>query len=241
MRKAGVIHAFIWRDGQMNDLGSLGGSHTSAEAINDHGWVVGSSTTAEEIAHAVVWKGEGITDLGTFARGVHQGSRAHDIDDRGRIVGSATVDSMNSVPVLWEDGRIRGLTDRYGGANAINSRGQVAGYLATSPDCFVWSQGRMELINPDEGPTALLAQGIDLPNRASSALQVEGIDRHGRVAGWTGHAPFIWHRGHFEWLPSLSTGHSQARAISDQGRFVVGGSSSTPDGLNPHPAVWTRH
>ncbi|MDX6249233.1 MAG: hypothetical protein QOF10_2593 [Kribbellaceae bacterium] len=237
----GARHAFIWRDGQMVDLGgpgSLGGTLVCATAINDRGWVVGSGMTAKGRVHAFVWWAGEMIDLGTLVPGVYQSSHAFDVNDRGRIVGDATVDTMNTVPVMWKDGRIHQLTDLNGQSIAISSRGQAV--ICANPECFIWSPDDLTTISPDEGPRALHAQGIDRPDRGSRFVQVEGIDREGRVVGWNARAAFIWHRGEFEWLPGLSTGQAQAMAISDQGRFVAGTSCSAPDGLAPHPVVWTK-
>jgi hypothetical protein len=96
--------------------------------------------------------------------------------------------------VMWEDGKIRRLTDRYGRATSINSHGQVAGCLATSSQCFVWSRDDLTVFGPDEAPLAPQA-GIDRRDRCSIVLQLEGIDRQGRVVGWTGDAAFVWSRG----------------------------------------------
>ena len=50
------VHAFLWEDGQMTDLGTLPGrSESVAFDINSRGQVVGSGTTASGEEHAVLW------------------------------------------------------------------------------------------------------------------------------------------------------------------------------------------
>jgi probable HAF family extracellular repeat protein len=213
------IHPFVWTDGRMTDLGTLGGGNAWAEAINDDGWVVGFSETTDRAQHAFVWQAGEMTDLGI----AHRSSRAYGIDNRGRIVGASTVEYGNTVPVMWEQGQIRQLTDRYGRATAINSGGQVAGCLSTGSQSFLWSQEHLTEIGPVEGAMDVV---------------VDGIDQLGRVLGHADLRAFVWHGGEFGWLPGLTSGYSSARAISDQGRFAVGVSASTPDGLIYHPVVW---
>ena len=52
---SGREHAFLWQNGKMRDLGTLGGHNSYGREINNHGQVVGISSTASGRVHAVVW------------------------------------------------------------------------------------------------------------------------------------------------------------------------------------------
>ena len=91
-------HAVLWTNGQIQDLGTLGGSNSAALAINAAGQVVGNSTTIAEVVagggtavqHAFLWDNGVMTDLnsllpagsGWFVFG------ALAINDAGQIVGN---------------------------------------------------------------------------------------------------------------------------------------------------------
>src|SRR2546429_6713778 len=49
------IHAFLWENGTMTDLGTLGGSTAQAYDINDKGQGVGVGSSSSRINHAVLW------------------------------------------------------------------------------------------------------------------------------------------------------------------------------------------
>jgi probable HAF family extracellular repeat protein len=50
-----VVHAFIWENGTLTDLGTLGGAESDAAAINAHNQIVGVSNTRRGARHAVLW------------------------------------------------------------------------------------------------------------------------------------------------------------------------------------------
>src|SRR4029450_13217009 len=64
------------------DLGTLGGRNSIAEALNDHGQVVGFSTFANETYHAFSWTAAGgMVDLGTFGG---SNSLPSDVNENGQ-------------------------------------------------------------------------------------------------------------------------------------------------------------
>jgi probable HAF family extracellular repeat protein len=130
----GLAHAFVWEDGVMLDLGTLPGttfSTSSASAINNRGWIVGTARDEAGANRPVIWRDGVISDLGTLPGGA-TGS-ATGINNRGQIVGlSQGADGLTHA-VLWDDGDIIDLSPPgaiLAGAGAINARGDVVGFFA---------------------------------------------------------------------------------------------------------------
>ncbi len=83
--------AFLYTNGTMIDLGTLGGSQSQANAINDASQVVGYANTATNIERAFLYSNGTMSDLGTLPRAIgNQGSAALAINTAGQAVGQST-------------------------------------------------------------------------------------------------------------------------------------------------------
>jgi probable HAF family extracellular repeat protein len=74
----------------MQDLGTLGGQNSAAQAINTMGQIVGfSDLSTPDVTHAVLWiRPNQIQDLGTLGG---SNAIAKGINDLGQVVGWSSV------------------------------------------------------------------------------------------------------------------------------------------------------
>ncbi len=143
-------HAFLQHNGQLEDLGTLGGERSFACDLNAYGWVVGYSQLADRSRRAFLFNGSLMTDLGTLGG---TNSRAYGINDQGQIVGDADTVRGASHAFLYDQGRLSDL-GTLGGLDSVayclNNKGQVVGYALTrhaDKHAFLWQQGTMYDLN----------------------------------------------------------------------------------------------
>ncbi len=216
-----TTRAFVWRHGQTQALGTLGGRDSRAFGINKKGQIVGVSDRADGTRHAFLFQRDAFTDLGTLPGGSF--SQAYAINADGDIAGVAGIGSSGKHAVLWRRGRIIDLGTLPHGiassAQAINSRDQVAGYSET-PDgvhAFLVANGRMQDLGT-LGDDPSLACGLNDQGQIVGASNVSPSARHA----------FFWQNGRMSDLNALVPPDSgwtltQAYAINNAGQIVCAG------------------
>ena len=227
-----VTRAVLWKDGKIEDLGSLGGNQNLAFWINDRGQVVG-------------WGSNNIPDPYSMIDSLF----------------FQTANGTQTRAFLWEHGRIRDLGTLGGddaAAGFINERGEVAGtsYTSTIPnpntllppaDPFLW-----------EPPTAEFPDGrmIDLGSFGGANGFSNALNNRGQVIGgssiasipgacyflnfFTGCHPFLWDKGKLIDLNTSTSGGKPRSAdwFNDAGEIVGTAEFPAPGGAVFDAYLW---
>ena len=127
------VHALLWQDGKVTNLGDLGGSYAEAIVINNVGQVTGYSTlSGDQYYHGFLWTWGKMTDLGTLFGDVS--SSGYYLNDWGQVVGVSNDSSGNSRAFIWQNGVMTDLNTIMPSNSpfhllagmAINDVGQIA-------------------------------------------------------------------------------------------------------------------
>lgn len=228
-----VCLPFVWEDGVLTALPTLGGNNGQALGINNRGQIAGQAETpnsdpcspfAREV-EAVIWEHGVVKEIlppfgGTAAV-------ANAINDNGQAVGISGCITANLYAVLWNHGTPINLGSLGGVAGNfafdINNKGQVVGQSDLPGDmllhAFLWQDGVM---------TDLGSLSEALP--ASEAI---GINNRGQVVGFSLNAAgddpsavaVLWEDGTITDLNTVVPADSplflmEATAINDRGEIA---------------------
>jgi len=229
------MHGFLWIDGTMTDLGTLGGHISNAVDINDADQIIGLSERSHgEKMVPFLWQEGRMVDLEAHDLGPVQSLGG--INEHCELVGSLAVvytEGDLNIPgetaFRWQPGGMVRLTDlpvRWSEARAISDQRTIVGELyepgIDRNHAFVWAEGRLIVLD------------------AGSALDVND---HGVIAGFARVSPSltiacVWTQNVRRDLPlPLGTAYSQATAINIRGDVVGNMGSSASDTT---PFLWSR-
>lgn len=207
-------HAVVWIDGQIIDLGTLGGASSQAFAVNDAGVVVGSAAN-------------GVPDASSGGIGPCTGWNCWGVSTQQRAF-------------RWKDGQMEDL-GTLGGPDAVayflNNHGHIAGvsYTNDTPnattgyptqDPFLWDKGTM----------------TDLGGLGGTFGVVAALNNQGQVTGFSNlvgdqaYHPFLWSNGTMTDLGTLGGATGYAYALSDTGSVV--GQAQTTGNATSHAFLW---
>jgi probable HAF family extracellular repeat protein len=139
-------HAFLYKDGILQDLGSLGGYHSAATAINNAGEVVGWSerSTDDATRHPFLFVHGNMIDLGALFGPSGEG-HAYGINNSGTVVGDSqlALDSFATHAFIYERNRMTDLNTMVDAANgwelvsarAINDKGEILAWACRAKTC----------------------------------------------------------------------------------------------------------
>jgi probable HAF family extracellular repeat protein len=247
-----ICLGFVWQDGVMTALPTLGGNNGFAlGGVNNRGQIAGfaENSTRDPACpspqrldfEAVVWgpRSGQIQELPPYA-GDTVGF-AQEINDHGQAVGATGLCSAFSTAitraVLWQDGSAIDLgnlgSQLFNFAITINERGQVAGAAGVTGDAtwhaFFWDNGVMRDLGVLAGDVMSQSNGMNNKGQVvgTSCVDIQFSNCHA----------FIWQNGVMTDLNDLIPPNSLqgihlaiANDINDRGEIV--GATFTNNGTN---------
>jgi probable HAF family extracellular repeat protein len=176
-----ITRAYLWQNGVMTNLGTLGGINSYANGINARGQVVGQAQNAAldatcaslgykiQQVRSALWESGEIQELLPLSGDAS--AFALSINDNGQAVGFSSPGFCSPVTrvALWENGTVTELRSLGGATNNwatnISNLGQVVGFSDLPGDisqhAFLWQNGVTTDLGTLPGDTGSFAAGIN--------------------------------------------------------------------------------
>ena len=243
---ANETHAFLWSDGTLQDLGTLGGPDSFAQFINEAGEVAGisftnstpNSTTGSPTLDPFLWEKGKMKDLGTLGGTL---GFANGINDSGDVIGQSNLAGDATYhPFMWKGGHLvdlKTLGGNNGSAIWSNDASEVVGWAdlpgSQVHHAFLWKSGVMTDLGTASGAPCTLAYGVNASGQVVGNLgDGSGLGSCGPKTGG-----FLSENGRplvdlATLFAPLSSGLTMfgACCIADDGTIL--GSGTLPDGDN---------
>ena len=201
------------------DLGTLGGTYSSPQAINERGQIIGMSQAATGEEHAFFWQNGVMTEIGTLGGAYIE---PYWINKYGQVLGSGITDLGEEHVFFWDHGVLIDLGTLGGTISypqALNNLGQAVGFSETASGdyhAFRWWNGVM----------------IDLGTLGGADSYPAAINESGQVVGWSQttsgelHA-FLWQGEVMIDLGTLGGSYIYSYEITENGQVLGHGQTAT--------------
>ena len=201
--------AFLWQNGVMEDLNTLGGPDAFAQYVNNNGQIAGVSytsftpdpNTGLPPLHPFLWQNGTMKDLGNFG-GTNDfiGPFIYGLNSRGEVTGQmALPGDQTAHAFLWNGEKLidlnagGGLGGTYSQPGALNDAGEVVGSATLPGDqtnhAFLWKNGVMTDLGTLHGDPCSEAGSIN------SSGQVVGASQSARGGCNPFTTAFLWENG----------------------------------------------
>ncbi|HZV11810.1 MAG TPA: T9SS type A sorting domain-containing protein, partial [Candidatus Kapabacteria bacterium] len=235
----GPTHAFLWRNGVMQDIGTFDGLGLGPDSygscINDNGQIAGYADVAvgtppfvSYYNHAFILSGgSSMSDIGFLpTAGAYPYASGFGINNKGQVVGTCADSTITggTSAFLYSGGtmtRLNALPESYDSvtyAYAINNKGQAVGSSDSAglPRAVMWDNGgapqRLGMLPGDYFESGAVA--------INDSGQIVGwCDSLGPMAGESYLHATLWDHGAIKDLGSLY-GYASAMAINNKGDIV---------------------
>ena len=213
----GSLRGFIWSDGNMRELETLGGVSSHAQSVNSYGIAAGWAKDALGYSRPAIWDGYGVTALPTL--GGAKGT-VWDMSDDGLAVGNSFINSNTYHATLWS-GQTAYDLGTLGGSYSVAYGRSSSGWIVGEADdpqgdnwATVWINDTPQYLGAFQGGSWSTARAVNSRNQV--IFYGNTPSSYGRSALW-------WNSG-FTDMGTLGGSTTYAYGLNDLG-FAVGEST----------------
>jgi probable HAF family extracellular repeat protein len=205
--------AVLWQNGNIRELGTLGGDDSSALFINEQGQVVGQSYVKDAVALAnpeicfgtplptetFFWENGRMQPLGGLGGTC---TLAFGLNNLGQVIGAASLEGdQNLHAFLWEHQSLKDLGTLGGDhsfASWINDKGEIIGSASDKGNQrllgVLWEKGQIVKLASLNGDTCVAADSINLTGQIVGGSGLNLSDNYPACTDPVEHA-VIWDKG----------------------------------------------